>query len=270
MLKITRFFIQLSIILCSAVLFAENIYVATNGNDTTGNGSIDNPYRTFNNAISLMSAGDVCIIREGVYEEQLVINKSGTAGSYLTFKAADGENVEIRATSKVNGWQVHNGNIYKASVNMSIDSRFRAVYHNSEYMDLARWPNNTDNNRWTVDCQEVTGGGSGNHIISTGIPNIDWENGGLMYYLGAHSGTSWTRGITGSSTTRIDHTQVDISKWPFGTHNPETWRNYPGNERGQFYLFNKLEALDYAREWYYVNSSNTLYLQTVDGTMPND
>ncbi|SNR31449.1 Por secretion system C-terminal sorting domain-containing protein [Lutibacter agarilyticus] len=268
MLKTTRFFIHLSFILISSVIFAENIYVATNGNDTTGNGTIDNPYRTFNKAISLMSAGDVCIIRGGIYEEELSVNKSGTAGNFLTFKAADGENVEIRATSKINGWQVHSGNIYKATVNMSMESRFRAVYHNGKFMDLARWPNNTDNSRWTIDCTPVTGG-DGAHFTADNIPNIDWT-GGLVYYLGAHSGTSWTRTITSSSNTRIDYTGVDITKWPFTPHNPTQWRENPGNNRGQLYLFNKLEALDYANEWFYDSATNTLYLQTADGDMPAD
>ncbi len=263
----TVFYIIISSFLVT--LSGQNIYVATNGDDNN-DGSIDSPYRTFAKAISEMSAGDVCIIREGVYRETLDINKNGTAGSPLTFMSAEGEKVEIRATNTVSGWETHSGNIYKATVNMSINSRFRAVYHNNEYMDLARWPNNSDNNRWTVNCHPVDGGGSGNHITASNIPDIDWENGGLLYYLGAHSGTSWTRPITASSTTRIDHSQVDISKWPFGTHNPETWRNYPGNNRGQFYLFNKLEALDFAREWYYDGTSNTIYFQPANGLMPAD
>ena len=243
------------------------IYVATNGDD--GNdGTVDNPYRTLSKAVSEMSAGATCVIREGVYREILDVTANGTSGSPITFKAADGEKVEIRATNTVSGWQLHNGNIYKATVNMSIESRFRAVYHNDEYMDLARWPNNADNDRWTVDCVPVTGG-DGSHFLADNIPNIDWT-GGLVYYLGAHSGTSWTRPITASTTSRIDHNGVNINNWPFTPHNPTVWRNYPGNNRGQLYLFNKLEALDFAREWYYDASINTLYFQPANGTAPAD
>jgi hypothetical protein len=268
MLKIIQIYFCLILLLFTSVSVAKDIYVATNGNDTNGNGTISNPYKTFNKAVSVMIPGDVCIIRGGTYREELNINKNGTAGNYLTFKAADGENVEIRATSKINGWQSYSGNIYKATVNMTIASRFRAVYHNNEYMDLARWPNNTDNNRWTVDCIPVTGG-NGSHFTTNNIPNIDWT-GGMVYYLGAHSGTSWTRTITSSTTSRINFTSVDITKWPFNPHNPTVWRNNPGNNRGQLYLFNKLEALDFANEWYYDNATNTLYLQTANGSMPAD
>ncbi|MGY6648907.1 T9SS type A sorting domain-containing protein [Wenyingzhuangia sp. IMCC45574] len=254
-------------LLASSISFAKTIYVATNGNDNN-NGTINAPYKTFNKAVSVMSAGDICIIRGGTYENELIINKSGNASNFLTFKAADGEDVKVKATSFVNGWQQHSGNIYKANVSMSIASRFRTVYHNNEYMDLARWPNNTDKNRWTVNCTPVTGG-NGSHFTVSSMPDIDWT-GGLVYYLGAHSGASWTRTITSNTATQINFTNVDITKWPFSTHNPTTWRNYPGNQRGQLYLFNKLEALDYAREWYYESSSNTLYLQTENGNKPED
>ncbi|GAB1855535.1 hypothetical protein MHTCC0001_03690 [Flavobacteriaceae bacterium MHTCC 0001] len=253
----------------SLIISQNNIYVATNGDDSN-DGSISSPYRTFAKAVSEMSAGDVCIIRGGTYEEKLTVSKNGTAGNYLTFRAADGEKVDIRATKKINGWQQHSGSIYKATVSMAIDSRFRAVYHNEDYMDLARWPNNTDNDRWTVDCHPVDGGGDGNHITASGIPDYNWENGGLLYYFGAHSGASWTRPITSSTTSRIDHSQVDITRWPFNIHNAEVWRNYPGNNRGQFFLFNILDALDYAREWYYEASTNTLYFQPANGTVPAD
>ena len=252
---------------------AKNVYVATNGNDAN-NGTINSPYKTFNKAVSVMSAGDVCIIRGGIYTEELSVSKSGNAGNYLTFKAADGEDVKIKATATVNNWQLHSGNIYKANVTMSLDRMDRSVYHNDVYMDLARWPNNTDDNRWTLNSVPVTGDGGAKYYsleVET-LLNIDWS-GGLVYYVGAHSGTSWTREINSTSAStngmKIAHKGVQ-NKWPFNPHNPSVWRDYPGNNRGQLYLFDKLEALDHAKEWYYDSNSNVLYLQTATGSKPND
>lgn len=243
-------------------LHAKNIYVATNGNDNN-NGSINNPFKSFSKAVSVMSPGDVCIIRGGVYTEPLLVNKNGTNNNYLTFKAANGEEVKIKATKFINNWQLHAGNIYKASVNMNIEERFRNIYHNQQYMDLARWPNNTDNDRFTVDCKFIDNGGS-NYFSLSGVPNFDWT-GGLVYYIGGHSGTSWTRRITSSTGNRIEHAGVNINKWPFNPHNPTIQRN---GHRGQLYLFNKLEALDYAREWFYDESTKTLYFQPANGQKP--
>jgi len=239
-------------------------YVATNGSDTNS-GTETSPFKTFNKAVSLMTPGSTCIIKGGVYNEQLIVNKDGSAGNYLTFKAAAGESVKIKATKYINGWQNHSGNIYKASVNMTIDERFRNVYHDGEHMDLARWPNNEDNNRFTVDCKFIDSGGS-NYFVVPDVPNFDWT-GGLVYYIGGHSGTSWTRKITNSNANRIEHVGVDISKWPFDPHNPTILRN---GHRGQLYLFNKLEALDYGREWYYNHETKTVFFQTADGTKPKD
>ncbi|WP_299834725.1 T9SS type A sorting domain-containing protein [uncultured Tenacibaculum sp.] len=261
----TNFLFMLFLALNTITLTAQNTYyVATNGNDSNA-GTASNPFKTFNKAVSVMSPGSTCIIKGGVYDEELLINKNGSAGNYITFKAADGENVTIKATKYINGWQSHSGNIYKTSVDMTIDERFRNVYHNEQHMDLARWPNNVDNNRWTVDCKFIDNGGN-NFFTLTDVPDFDWT-GGLVYYIGGHSGTSWTRKITSSSTTRIEHVGVDITKWPFNPHNPTILRN---GHRGQLYLFNKLEALDYAREWYYDEATKTLYFQTADGSKPSD
>lgn len=64
-------------LLVSGFIYSKIIYVAINGNDSN-NGSINSLYKTFSKAISVMSAGDICIIRGGTYEQQLFINKNGT------------------------------------------------------------------------------------------------------------------------------------------------------------------------------------------------
>ncbi|WP_152286114.1 T9SS type A sorting domain-containing protein [Flavicella marina] len=246
--------------------FAQTIYVSLDGNDNN-DGSENHPYKTFSKAVSVMSSGATCIIKEGVYEQTLIVNKNGTAANNLTFKAAPGERVEIRATNYINGWQQHTGAIYKTSVDMNIDSRFRVVYHQDELMNIARWPNDSDANRWTIDCTPVTGGDGSHFLIGGGIQDIDWT-GGMVYYLGAHSGTSWTRTITSNTNTRINYDGVDITKWPFSNHNPTWIEGSPDNKRGQVYLFNKLEALDTGREWYYDQTNKILYFQTENGTIP--
>jgi parallel beta-helix repeat protein len=48
---------------------AAELFVATTGNDSTGNGSAANPYRTVKRAISAGAAGDTVTIRAGTYNE---------------------------------------------------------------------------------------------------------------------------------------------------------------------------------------------------------
>ncbi|HSH56120.1 MAG TPA: right-handed parallel beta-helix repeat-containing protein [Candidatus Limnocylindrales bacterium] len=44
-------------------------YVATNGSDTTGNGSVGAPYATVSKAVSAAAAGDSIVIRGGIYRQ---------------------------------------------------------------------------------------------------------------------------------------------------------------------------------------------------------
>ncbi len=261
---LSPYFFLLFVITMNSTLFAKEVYVATNGSDIN-DGSVNNPFATFNKAISVMEAGDVCIVREGIYEQLLSVNKSGTPSAFLTFKAAEGERVVMKATTAVNNWELHSGSIYKAQVSMPLGVIFNQVYYNEEIMNWARWPNDTDGNRFTIDAK-IINGGSDSHIDADGIPDIDWTD-GYVWYLGGHSGASWTRRITGSSANRINYTQIDITRWPFNPHNPTIFRN---NSFGRMYLMGKLEALDQGREWYYDENDGTLYFQTPDGNKPQN
>ena len=51
-------------------------YVAGSGNDSTGNGSSGNPWRSLGKGHQQAGPGDTVIVRNGTYEEQLVITKA--------------------------------------------------------------------------------------------------------------------------------------------------------------------------------------------------
>lgn len=70
----------------------QDIYVATDGNDE-GEGTESNPFRTLKKAASAAEAGTTVFIREGVYEEQLVIQHSGTKSNEVVFQPYKKEKV---------------------------------------------------------------------------------------------------------------------------------------------------------------------------------
>lgn len=249
------------LMLCFSSVFAKNIYVAKNGNDNN-NGTENQPYLTIQKAAQVAEAGDIVYIKQGIYRETVTPSNNGTNGNPILFQAFEDDEVTISAVELVSNWTVHSGNIYKAQETMSLNT-LNMLYYNGVAMDIARWPNNSDNNRYTIDANPITSG-SASHIDAPNILDIDWS-GGYIWYLGAHSGASWTRPITNSSSSRVDFTAVDISKWPFNPHNPTVFRN--GN-RGRFYLFNALGALDYEREWYYNN--NEIYFNAPNNANPNN
>jgi hypothetical protein len=78
---------------------AGNIYyVATTGSDSTGNGSLSEPWATPQHAANEMVAGDTCYIEAGTYG-YFYAATSGSAGNYETFENYNGEAVKINGGS---------------------------------------------------------------------------------------------------------------------------------------------------------------------------
>lgn len=260
----SKILIAISMLLSSSLLFATDYYVSKTGNDLNS-GTSDEPFLTIAKASSVLQAGDICYIKAGTYRETISPANAGSSGSPIIYKAYADDEVIISACEAVTSWQVHNGNIYKASVQMDLGIQFRAFFANRKVMDIARWPNNADNNKFTIDAEPVDGGSASSINRTTISSSIDWA-GGYIWYLGAHCGTSWTRPVTSSSAGVVNFTAVDITKWPFNPHNPTVLRN---NNRGRFYLFGKLEALDYPGEWYYDATAKVIYFMAPGGQDPN-
>ena len=90
-----RKIILISFFSWASFLNAQNRYVATTsmGGDDTNAGTLTSPFATVNKALSVMSSGDTCIIREGLYNEEVLI---------------DGKN-DIVIMPYMNEWVVVNG-----------------------------------------------------------------------------------------------------------------------------------------------------------------
>jgi hypothetical protein len=60
------------------------IYVATTGNDTTGNGSAAAPYKTIQKGISAMASGDTVVVKAGTYVGKQNFINSRTASGFVS------------------------------------------------------------------------------------------------------------------------------------------------------------------------------------------
>lgn len=79
-----------------------NLYVAIDGNDED-DGSEIRPLRTLKRAALLAEAGTTVHIREGIYEEKLIVRHSGTKSNRIIFKPYQNEKVILsgkRVTNK--------------------------------------------------------------------------------------------------------------------------------------------------------------------------
>ncbi|MEO0797134.1 MAG: right-handed parallel beta-helix repeat-containing protein [Verrucomicrobiota bacterium] len=247
---------SLFIPLLASICLAKTVYVASNGNDSN-NGTSASPFRTLGKAHSSMQAGDTCIVRSGTYRETLTITKNN-----LTFKAEAWHQATISANNPVNGWSWYQNNIYVANTTINLGLKHRQLYHNGALMDLARWPNNSDNDRFTINAHEINGG-TASRIDANGLPgNLV---GAYFWYLAGHAGTSWSRQITWQNANSIGFAGVNTNQWPYDPHNPTIFRN---GTRGQLYVFNKLNLLDSGREWFYDEANSKLYFRAANGAIP--
>lgn len=88
-------------LLLSSTATATIRYVATNGNDTTGTGTITAPYASLNKAALVAQPGDTIYVRGGVYFQQVGIWTDGTSTARVTYQAYPGELPIIDATGQL-------------------------------------------------------------------------------------------------------------------------------------------------------------------------
>lgn len=240
-----------------------NYYVSKSGDDNNS-GKESAPFLTIAKASSIMEAGDNCIIKEGVYNETIESKQSGTQRKAITYTNFEDDRVVISATEVVDGWKHHAGNIYKVRHALSAsEAIYNTLFYKGEAFDIARWPNNADDDRFSFDGHRIDGG-SGSHFEVSGLPECDLS-GGYFCYLGAHSGTSWSRKIESHKGGEIHFKGVDIKKWPYTPHNPTVLRN---KNRGQLYVYGVMGLLDHEREWFYDAAEQTIYAIFPEGKAP--
>jgi len=74
------------LITAPAPAIGQSYYVSTSGNDSNP-GTLALPWRTIQHAANLVNAGNIVVVRGGVYNEQVKIRRSGSAtGGYITFR----------------------------------------------------------------------------------------------------------------------------------------------------------------------------------------
>lgn len=104
-------FITLSIVTAALVLPSSPdrtragaaYYVATTGNDTSGNGSSSSPWKTIQKAVNTVSPGDTINVRAGTYNERVVANKTGTSSSPIIIQGYQQERPVVSQGFELSG-----------------------------------------------------------------------------------------------------------------------------------------------------------------------
>ncbi len=112
-------------------------YVAKNGNDNNS-GTEQSPWLTITKAANTLVAGETVYIKEGIYNERVLIKNSGSPGSIITFAAYPGDSVTIDGTSaSVEMWdglvQILGSSYIDISGFRIINSRFMGIFVGKDY-----------------------------------------------------------------------------------------------------------------------------------------
>ncbi len=81
--------LMLCVLFAACPAYCSTYYVSPTGNDTTGDGSIGNPWKTIPKAVTAASAGDTIYLRGGThsYTSTISITKNGASGNPITLQA---------------------------------------------------------------------------------------------------------------------------------------------------------------------------------------
>lgn len=99
-------------LLAAAAAQAATYYVATTGNDTTGNGSSGSPWATPQKCVTQVAAGDTCTVNDGIYTDTgsdgrtvLITSSnsvSGTSSDPITLKSTNPNGAKIVVRTNLN------------------------------------------------------------------------------------------------------------------------------------------------------------------------
>jgi len=251
----------LSVFIITSSCLAANLYVNADV-DTSGDGSIDSPFLTIQEAADIAQAGDVVIIHEGQYRETITPANSGTASQPITYTAYEADLVTINGCDIVNSaWSLDEGSIYKTNITLNLDHENQVFVNSTSMVWEARWPNvgsTSLDGLLEFNTATMDAGTSSTVIVDNAIPDYDWT-GGTAWVSSNKRWFSWTGELTSYASG-----QVGV------VNNADGANNMICASGGVYYLFGVRDALDSANEWYYDASTEELYIWAPDGNSPVD
>ena len=248
-------------------------YVSPSGSDTNP-GSMSAPFLTVTKARdvvrtinSSMTADIVVYLRGGNHAVASTISfspqDSGTNGHRIVYQAYPGETPVLNGATKVTGWTVSSGSIYKAT--LARTTKLRNLYVNDARASLTRK---------TVTSQ----GGTGTYAVTSGQASWAWASGsnsdGAKYRttdvpaiaankddLEIVNGTTWNENIVcvRDVVTTSDNFRGLLFQQPYGAIAQLPGWNAGFSVSGTHTIYNAFELLNGAGQFYFDKTAGTLY-----------
>jgi hypothetical protein len=92
------------------------LHVAITGSDDADGGE-KSPFRTINRAAAVAQAGDTVVVHAGEYREWVKPRRGGLSDARrITYEAAAGEQVVIKGSERITGWELEDGTLWRVAV----------------------------------------------------------------------------------------------------------------------------------------------------------
>ncbi len=248
-------FLRQSLVGLTSIRNSALYYVAKTGSDTN-DGSETAPFLTVQQAASVMTAGDTCLIREGIYRETVTPKNEGEAGAPITFMADQDESVTVSGTEVIDSeWEAYQDGIYKTNFYLWRRTE-NQLFVNGEMAQIARYPNKESENVIAVGNVLSADSASDSQVSAASLSQPDG------YFTGAKIFIEGTSHYIYYSSTVTEHSAGNVSFETIasGWDSPTTDSN--------FYFYDALNLLDTADEWYY-DGNGTLYYKPEAGVAPD-
>ncbi len=270
--------------------FGGNFYVSKTGSNKN-NGSKEQPFKTIKKALSIMSSGDTCYLREGTYKDLIRINNlKGERSKKITISAYKDEKVLFSGADELKlNWKRWKGDIYKAKLNKEVWQ----LYIKDQLVQVARWPNANleDGSIWEMEKsmrytdRKIKRG----KVVSgkTKLGVICDRNPKTQKTKDDGEGASDTKITHGVNNVTLAETGIDFTgsvavlntghwlTWARRVENHkegQDWFEYDGtkmkiNKYVVYYLLG-LPCLDKENEWWYDKENREIYLYAPNGVNP--
>jgi len=247
-------------------------YVSPTGSDDNP-GTESSPFLTITKArdvvrtINSKMTGDIYVnLRGGTYNITTTIafapQDSGTSGHRIFYQAYPGEVPVLNGATKVTGWTLSSGSIYKATLNRT--TKLRNLYVNDA--------------RANMTSQSATSaGGTGTYAVTSGQASWAWASGsqsdGVMYSTSAVpaiasnkddleivNGTTWNENIVCvRDVTTSGSNRVLLLQQPYGAIAQLPGWSSGFSVSGSHTIYNAYEFLKSAGQFFFDKTSGTLY-----------
>jgi hypothetical protein len=248
-------------------------YVSPTGSDDN-TGTESAPFKTITaardavRAINTTMTGDIYImLKGGTYEVSNTITLTpkdgGNNGFRIYYKAVPGETPIVSGATKVTGWTLHSGSIYKASLNRT--TKLRNLYVNDKRALMTKK---------AVGAK----GGQGTYSVTAGQAAWAWVSGsksdGVKYStsdvpaiasnkddLEIVNGTTWNENIAcvRDVVTTTDNYRALMLQQPYGAITQTPGWGAAFSTSGNHTIYNAFEFLNSPGQFYFDKTTKTLY-----------